>query len=446
MDNPKIKKKSLKNQIQIGEVLRSWKINELPQFKNRYIKCSCIHCPIIKEIDYISLLRGTAGKCICQDNRRKVKIGEVVGFWQVLEIENYRKIKCLCLGCQKEIRILSNRSILDGHRRSCGCLEEDLRKQTCQERYGANFYSSSEARKLNEEKMNQTRKKTNVERYGKENFTQTDLWKQKSIETCQKKYGTDRYIDTDECKEKIKKTNLDKYGVEHYSQTEEYKDKYTKTCMENFGTKSPLQNEDIKQKTKETNVKKYGYENVSQNSEIKEKVKKTLERLRLDEKFNEKIKQKTKQTNLERYGKENYSQTDECKQRIINTCQKKYGVDSINQVAEIALKQARSLKNSYLERHWKTEEELVCTGTWEQKVVRYLNKNQVEYSWQPEVFKLSTGRTYRPDLYLIDQDLWIEIKGFFLGMAEEKWNEFHSIIKPNSELWNLQKLKEMKIL
>ena len=81
-----------------------------------------------------------------------------------------------------------------------------------------------------------------------------------------------------------------------------------------------------------------------------------------------------------------------------------------------------------------------------QKVVRYLNKNQIEYSWQPEVFKLSTGRTYRPDLYLIDQDLWIEIKGFFLGMAEEKWNEFHSIIKPNSELWNLQKLKEMKIL
>jgi len=44
------------------------------------------------------------------------------------------------------------------------------------------------------------------------------------------------------------------------------------------------------------------------------------------------------------------------------------------------------------------------------------------------------------------EDLWIEIKGFFRGKGKEKWDEFHTKIQTNSELWDKQKLKEMRIL
>ena len=55
------------------------------------------------------------------------------------------------------------------------------------------------------------------------------------------------------------------------------------------------------------------------------------------------------------------------------------------------------------------------------------------------------GRTYRPDLYLPAEDKWIEIKGYFRADAEEKWNWFHKEY-PNSELWNDEKLRKMKII
>jgi len=33
-----------------------------------------------------------------------------------------------------------------------------------------------------------------------------------------------------------------------------------------------------------------------------------------------------------------------------------------------------------------------------------------------------------------------------MGNAQEKWDNFHEQIKPNSELWDKEKLKEMKVL
>jgi hypothetical protein len=58
---------------------------------------------------------------------------------------------------------------------------------------------------------------------------------------------------------------------------------------------------------------------------------------------------------------------------------------------------------------------------------------------------MPNGKTYRPDLYLIDQGVWIEIKGYFRKDAQEKWDWFKSQF-PNAELWDKKKLKEMRIL
>jgi hypothetical protein len=145
--------------------------------------------------------------------------------------------------------------------------------------------------------------------------------------------------------------------------------------------------------------------------------------------------------------KQNNTWCPDCKQeRTKHTCQKKYNCDNPSQDHNIGLKAARAQNDIEIRIHWKTGEELVCKAGYEQKTVDYLNSNHIEFLWQPETFTLSTGRTYRPDLYLVNEDLWVEIKGWERPDAMIKWEEFHTKIKPNSELWNKKKLKKMKII
>jgi hypothetical protein len=133
------------------------------------------------------------------------------------------------------------------------------------------------------------------------------------------------------------------------------------------------------------------------------------------------------------------------------TCFKRYGVGNPNQSLLISKKQARSTNNRYIKFHWKTNEEIVCVGSYEAKTVEYLNKNRIEFEWQPKVFQTPivtpTGllATYRPDLFLINEYKWVEIKGNFRKDAQEKWDWFKSEYS-NSELWNENRLKEIGIL
>ena len=130
--------------------------------------------------------------------------------------------------------------------------------------------------------------------------------------------------------------------------------------------------------------------------------------------------------------------------RAKETCLKKYGVNHISQVPEIASKQAKSANNSTILYHWKTNEELVCRASYEPKVIKYLNQNQIDYDFQIR-FSMPDGRVYFCDLYLKNEKKYVEVKGYFRKDAREKWDWFHSEY-PNSELWNEKKLKEMKIL
>jgi hypothetical protein len=118
-----------------------------------------------------------------------------------------------------------------------------------------------------------------------------------------------------------------------------------------------------------------------------------------------------------------------------NTNNKLYGADNPAQNKEIALKTAKSLQNRYIRFHWKTGEELVCQGGWEANVVDYLNTNEIDFHWQPEVFKMPNGKTYRPDFYLPDQFVWVEIKGLMRPHSQLKWDWFKSE-HPTAELWN----------
>lgn len=125
------------------------------------------------------------------------------------------------------------------------------------------------------------------------------------------------------------------------------------------------------------------------------------------------------------------------------TILEKYGVTHVSQNQEIRKKQIKSLNFTYNLKHWKTNEEILCQGSWEKMVVEWLNLNKVDYSWQIK-FEMPDGRIYFVDLFLVKENKFVEIKGKFWGDSKEKWDWFSNKYK-NSELWNRNKLKEMGI-
>lgn len=115
-------------------------------------------------------------------------------------------------------------------------------------------------------------------------------------------------------------------------------------------------------------------------------------------------------------------------------------------------KAAKKMNNSCILSHWKTGKEVVCVGSFEKATVEYLNKNRVNYEWHSRCFETEiltpTGKKsfYTPDLYLPDQNLWIEIKGFFRDEESKlKWEWFHQTY-PNSEIWFEEQLLQKGIL
>jgi len=132
-------------------------------------------------------------------------------------------------------------------------------------------------------------------------------------------------------------------------------------------------------------------------------------------------------------------------EKLKETMIKKYGVVHNSHIPAVAKAMSKSGWNFYEAIHWQTGEMLYCQGKLEREVVRWLNANKIPFSWQL-VFKMPTGKTYRVDLYLTNEDKYIEIKGYFRNaMGKEKWEWFHSTY-PNSELWMEPELRAMGIV
>lgn len=120
---------------------------------------------------------------------------------------------------------------------------------------------------------------------------------------------------------------------------------------------------------------------------------------------------------------------------------KRYGFEHPTQNAEIARKAARNTAKNYILFHWKTNEEIVCRASYERVIVDWLNETKQEFDWQIP-FDMPNGQRYFCDLYLKEQNLWIEIKGYKREKNMSKWNWFHKE-HLNSELWGEQKLKDL---
>lgn len=202
-------------------------------------------------------------------------------------------------------------------------------------------------------------------------------------------------------KEKQKITNLGRYGKEH-----------------------PMQNKALRDKADATVMKRHGVKNISSLKEVKTK---------------------KKETTFKNFGTEFPAQSDVVKEKMRNTTQDRFGVDNASQNHEIGLKQARAINSRYIRFHWKTGEELVCIGSYEAKTVDHFNSKQIDFHWQSQTFRTPNGKTYRPDAYLPDEDIWIEIKGWMRPDAQIKWDWFKTVY-PTAQLWNKEKLKEIGIL
>lgn len=85
-------------------------------------------------------------------------------------------------------------------------------------------------------------------------------------------------------------------------------------------------------------------------------------------------------------------------------------------------------------------------STWETAFAKYCIINHIKYRYEPKVFDLG-NMTYRPDFYLFEQNLWIEIKGWWRDKAKQKFNLFKKIY-PNKKIKVLMKpeLKQLGVL
>ena len=88
--------------------------------------------------------------------------------------------------------------------------------------------------------------------------------KEKTKNTCLKKYGTSSNLNSPACMAQRKKTCLKKYGVDNFSKTQEFKDQFKNTCQEKYGVDNVSELNWIKDKITKTHELKYGRKRASQ--------------------------------------------------------------------------------------------------------------------------------------------------------------------------------------
>lgn len=70
-------------------------------------------------------------------------------------------------------------------------------------------------------------------------------------------------------------------------------------------------------------------------------------------------------------------------------------------------------KNNYKWYFIKEGKKIKCRSGYEVIYANYLIKNNINFDYEPKCFKLGEGKRYTPDFYLIDKNIYIEIKGNF---------------------------------
>ena len=89
--------------------------------------------------------------------------------------------------------------------------------------------------------------------------------------------------------------------------------------------------------------------------------------------------------------------------------------------------------------------EVSVDGTWELRVAKYLDKNNINWKRNTQRFDYfdeDKKRYYTPDFYLVDTDEYLEVKGYETKLDRCKWRQFpHKLI-----VWKEDDLKKKNII
>ena len=195
-----------------------------------------------------------------------------------------------CLKCGNDTSFIK---LSKGYQKYCSriCANTDEKritksKNTFQRNYG-------DKNSDNHKRLIEDRKKTNLELYGVEDYSQlpeakqqasiqhTKRWKEhhdeyiiKSQAKSLSKYG---YISPNQCPEVQQKQGdscFKHYGVRNCQQAKEVRNRTENTCIDKYGSKCPLANKEVRAKGEQTCLKQFGVRNAMQCHEIVKKNRK----------------------------------------------------------------------------------------------------------------------------------------------------------------------------
>lgn len=183
----------------------------------------------------------------------------------------------------------------------------------------------------NDECMQKKREEVFMLKYGSNTPLTDAIVKEKIKNTNLERYGVENYRQTEECSEKIRNTSLERYGVENPTQNEEIKNKVKQTNLERYGTTVPLRNPEVMNKMKQANLEKYGVEYVAQVDAFRDKQKESIKnKYGVDYYFQtEEFKEKFKEISIEKFGTEHPFQSEQVKEKIRQTNLERYGVENV---------------------------------------------------------------------------------------------------------------------
>jgi len=159
--------------------------------------------------------------------------------------------------------------------------------------------------------------------------------------------------------------------------------------------------------------------------------------------------------------------SEEAKLKLSRTMQerkpnlgRKHTEESLIKMSKIQKIKARRGKESNLygriyhsKGDWYTNKENIkiwMRSSWELKYAQYLDSNNIEWEYEYKHFDLVVNNkevSYTPDFYLIKENKYIEIKGYWRDDAKDKFDSFKEQY-PNIciDLLMKKELKELKVL
>ena len=90
-------------------------------------------------------------------------------------------------------------------------------------------------------------------------------------------------------------------------------------------------------------------------------------------------------------------------------------------------KEGRIKPNKFKKGSYRKDLKQYFRSNWEANYARILNYLKIKWEYEPQVFVVVVNKrelTYRPDFYLPEKDKWIEVKGYWIGKAKQKFIAF----------------------